>query len=221
MKKMVLLTVLAFLLFSGDQLYGADFGIRGGLNFSSYHLQQDVWLGNHFKTSYFVVTLPESYVGFHFGVFTTFSIGNVFVQPELLYTETGQQMAVKRHSTNEMLPRYDYFTPVYSHLKMPLNVGMRFGPLRFGAGPVFSLLLNNTRGHYRINDVWDEARFNYRDSTVGYQLMVGLKLGNLKVDFKYEDNLSQFGDGIGVGGEHFEFDMRPRQYMVSLGIVLF
>lgn len=221
MKKLVLLTLLVVFLFQGNQLYSADFGIRGGMSFSSVPSLHDIGLGEHFNTSYSVVTLPDSYTGFHFGAFTVFSFGKVFVQPELLYAETGQEMAVRIDNANEMAPQYDHFTPKYSHLKLPLNAGIYFGPLRFGAGPVFSLLLDNTRVYRRITDVWEEARFNYRDSCVGYQLMVGLRLGNLMLDFKYENSLSQFGDGISMGGEQFDFDMRPRQYMISLGIVLF
>ncbi len=220
MKKLVLLTILAVSLVGSGQLFGSGIGIKGGLNFSSIPSVTDVWIGRgEFNSSHWLELQNDPYRGYHFGVFASIRLRNLFLQPELLYSETGQKMAYKVDRTNQMIPQRDYFTPVYSHVKFPVLAGINLGPLRFGGGPVFSYLLDSTQGH--LADLYEEVTYNYKKSTLGFQLIAGLRLGNLRLDFKYEDNLGNVGTGISIGGHEYEFDMRPRQYIISLGIVVF
>jgi len=84
-----------------------------------------------------------------------------------------------------------------------------------GIGPVASILLDNTREHI------ENLSINYNTATIGYQAIAGLKFGNLMLDFRFEDNLSKFGDSVVIGNEQFEFDSRQRSYIISLGILVF
>ncbi len=199
----------------------AEFGVRGGVNFSSIPSHQKILIGSNGFANHYIEALTDSYVGFHFGVFTRFSIGDLFIQPELLYTESGQEMLFTTELIDEAPTELKPFSPIYSHLTIPVTVGLYFGPLRVGAGPDFNILLGSTREHLDYLQNGDNISFNYRDALVGYQVLAGLSLGNLTLDFKYKGSLSNFGDQIRIGDESFEFHTRPRQFVISLGIIMF
>lgn len=186
----------------------AGIGIRGGLNFSSVPSRTELILPDE---KGMIEALPDSYTGFHFGVVGYFSLLNIFFQPELLYTQTGQDMKVSRPEGDETLDRF--YTNTYSHLSLPVLAGVKFGPLRVGLGPVASLLIDSKKS-------WDDIEFDHNRFTIGYQALAGVKLGNIMLDFKYEGNLSKLGDSVSVGGVPLDFDTRPRQFILSLGIIL-
>lgn len=188
--------------------YGAGIGIRGGLNFSSVPSKTELTLPDG---DGILQALPDSYTGFHFGVVGYFSLLNIFFQPELLYTQTGQDVMISFTENSEKADRY--YTNTYSHLSIPALAGVNFGPLRVGLGPVGSLLLDSKHG-------WDDIEFDHNRFTIGFQAMAGVKLGNIMFDFKYEGSLSRLGDGVTVGGVPLDFDTRPRQFILSLGIIL-
>lgn len=207
MKKLGLIAVLAFLTMSRVYAGSVELGIRGGINFSSIPAYKDFQLIDHE-----LVVLPDSYTGFHFGLFGRLSAGNMFIMPEILYSETGQKMTVRTNMGGEPVRE---FTQLYSHLKIPFTIGTNLGPFYVGIGPVANFLLDNTRKHV------ENFSFEYSDTTMSYQVMAGLKIGNLIIDFRFEDNLTNFGTGIQIGDEFFDFDSRPRHYIIGIGIALF
>lgn len=208
MKKIAFVGLCILALTCFQQAGASGFGIRGGLNFSARPEAKQFNL----EGSRMVEMLPDSYTGYHFGVLANIKLGGIFIQPELLYSETGQMMVL---TDVESGADNTYFTPKFSNLTVPIIAGFKLGPLRIGAGPVFTYMLDQTWGHF------DDISFSYHDTFAGYQAMIGLKIGNLMFDFKYEGSLSKFGEGIHVGGQVFEYDNRPQQFILSLGIIIF
>lgn len=227
MRKLMLITLFSFFLVFATSALAVDFGIRGGLNYSSLPSSKEIALPGQGFVNSSISALDNSYTGFHFGVYTRFRFASVFLQPELLYTETGQRMLFQRinvdnpgpHSTHDVLT--NSFTARFSHLEFPLTAGLKFGALKVGAGPVFSLLLDNTRANLDFDETLDTVRFHYNESTIGYQLMAGFQMGTISLDFMYRGNLSGFGDSVQIGGESFDFHTKPHQYIISLGIKIF
>lgn len=213
MKKLMIAFVFLSVITINTNAYGSGFGIRGGLNFSSISSDEVLSLSGNYGGT--ITALSDNYTGFHFGVVGYFSLLNIFIQPELLYTQTGQKMAIKHMDTS---PDIDYFTNKYSHISIPVLAGPRFGPLRFGLGPVFSFLLDSTQGYDLYME--DELDFDHNRATVGYQVLLGLKARNFLIDFKYEGNLSKLSSGVSIGDTSFDFDTRPRQFILSVGILL-
>ena len=210
MKKSVLLTgTLLFFLLS-ISAYGSGIGIRGGLNFSSLPSTEQLTINGAT-----VESLSDSYTGFHFGLVGHLSLFNFFIQPELLYTQTGQRMYV-RHIQNDL---GDHFDNTYSHLSIPVIGGTSFGPLRVGVGPVLSILLDSKQGIPNLGE--EDLDFQNNSATFGFQAMAGVKIGNIMLDLKYEGSLSRLGDGVTIGGNDLDFDTRPRQFIISLGILVF
>ncbi|MFO7978170.1 MAG: porin family protein [Bacteroidales bacterium] len=208
MKRIVMLLLVLLILPGTSQAFDFGFGLRGGLNFSSLPSAKNVE-----ADGYRFSALSDSYTGFHFGVVGQFVFTGFFIQPELLYTRTGLEMRrqVLAPSTSDDV----FFTERYDHLTLPVLAGAKLGPIKLGAGPVFSLLLDNSNDLPSV----EELRHEMNDVTVGLQLGIGLDLANIILDFKYETALTAFGDRIVVDGNSFAFDTRPRQYILSIGFL--
>ncbi len=202
---------MVLVLFISCNAMGSGIGVRGGLNFSSLPSTSQI-----VHEGVMIESLSDSYTGFHFGLVGHLSLFNFFIQPELLYTQTGQEMAI---SFSQNGTEMDVFTNTYSHLSIPVIGGTSFGPLRVGVGPVLSVLLDSKQGIPNV--MGEELDFQNNNATVGFQAMAGVKIGNLMLDLKYEGNLSRLGDGISIGDTPFDFDTRPRQFIISLGILVF
>jgi hypothetical protein len=206
MKKIVFLLVLVILCFQSFAR-NAKVGIKGGLYFST--LPGDISANIDNSTLF---ALHESNTGYHFGLVGSFVFPGFFVQPEILFTGTGHYM---QFQSEDVPQSEEFFTQRFQHLSVPILMGMKVGPVKIGAGPVFSVLLNQFNDSDRFSDI----TMNIKDSTVGYQLGIGLQFGSILLEGRYESNLSKFGDGVSVGGQLFEFDLRPRQTILSIGLL--
>jgi hypothetical protein len=190
----------------------SGFGLRAGLNFSSLPSREEVQLDNGSR----IYALSDSYTGFHLGVMGNLVLPGFFIQPELLYVNTGRQMKIEFPDLPEFFDmEHEYYTEELHHLALPVIIGIKIGPLKLGVGPVFSLLLDNTNNAKAIDHLVHE----YKNATVGYQALAGIQLGSLILDLKYENNLTNYGQGITIGGNEFAFDPRPQQFIVSLGLL--
>ncbi len=215
--KLLFLTIIMILFSTG--LYASGIGIRGGFNFSSLPSSEEISIGGAGLENSTMEALSDSYTGYHFGAVGYFSILGFFVQPEFLFSKTGQEMAinVRNGFPDPDDVRREFFTQEFSHLTIPLIAGLSFGPFRFGIGPVASYMIDSTSGYV---DMDEDMQFGYNDWTVGYQALAGIKIGSILLDLKYEGNLSNFGESVSVGGNEFEFDTRPRQFIVSIGLLV-
>jgi opacity protein-like surface antigen len=123
--------------------------------------------GQYFKDAQAIWGDPLNNLGFNLGAFGKLPLGPVYLRPELVYT----------HLKSEI--NRDNFTT--QRLDAPVLVGINvLGPLlSVFAGPSF---------HYYIED---ELRdFDFSKFNAGYQFGVGVNLGNLGVDLRYERVLS-------------------------------
>ncbi|MCC5930521.1 MAG: PorT family protein [Cyclobacteriaceae bacterium] len=151
-------------------------------------------------------------LGFHAGVFARISIPlvGIYIQPELLYTSTSGKVNVTEPSTLvSQIRNYDF-----NRIDLPVMIGFKAGKIfRINAGPSFSYLLSAEENGANILE-------NYRSATVGYQAGLGLDLGPILIDAKYEGNLSKFGDQVKLGNQAFSTDQRLNQFILSLGFRL-
>lgn len=211
MKRYILIVVLIL----SVQSLSAQFslGIRGGLNFSSlpvktYELENSS-----------IEALPDSYTGFHLGLITQAKFSGFFIQPEFLFVSSGSQFRYE-HPDQE---RDVFFTQRFSKIDVPILFGLRGGPLRLGLGPVASYFLDNssnlTESEFYAGDTSFSDKFN--ELTYGYQVGVGLDIGNIVLDLKYEGSLSNYSEEVSIGGSTFKFDTRPRQIVFSIGLLFF
>ncbi len=204
MRKLMVMLVLAF---TTSTVFGQIFtlGPKVGISSSSIKLDdvQEVASG-------------DASVGFHAGLFSRITIAGFYVQPELTFTSTGGEVKYTDNAGGNL----DQVAELnYNKLDLPILAGMRFAKLlRVNAGPAFSLILSEDA---RSKGTVDEVKSNYQNATVGFQAGVGLDIGKLTFDVRYEGGLSNLSDEIDIGNESFDTDMRNNQWLFSLGLKLF
>jgi hypothetical protein len=196
MKKMIFTAVFAFLGFMAFAQNESGFGVKGGLNYSAN--------GDYFDSARNAFENPDRNVGYHVGIFG--KIGDkIYLRPELMYTKTKSDY---RDSTFDM-----------SKIDAPILVGLNIiGPLNVFAGPALQYILDTDIDGVRLDDVKN-------DFSVGLHIGVGLDLGRLGLDLRYERGFSEnevsvlsSNDGTFISGDRF--DTRPDQLILSLSIKL-
>lgn len=144
--------------------------------------------------------------GYQFGGFIRLSLGKTFMlMPEVLFTDTNATVSL--NNTNADLD--------FNRIDVPVLLGMKFLFLRLQAGPSFSFL---TSAESDIGGTIEDISQDYKSTTVGYQIGVGMDLLNLlAIDLKYDGSLSDINED-GIGG--IQADQRPRTLVLSVGLKL-
>lgn len=149
--------------------------------------------GKYFKDAEAIWGDPMRNLGYHLGVFGKVPLGPVYLRPELNYTNLKSEI----NSVQLVTQRLD----------APVLVGINvLGPLTVFAGPSF---------HYYLED---ELRdFDFDQYNAGYQFGVGLNLGNLGLDLRYERVLN--GQRVDIDNVFTgEGDFRFQQLMLGLSL---
>lgn len=189
------LFIVAFLVsgfFAHAQKEGG-FGLKGGLNYGS--------TGDIKSDGQAIIDNPESDLGFHAGVYVKIDLEGLYVRPELVYTnlKTGYGS-----SGNLEVQKLD----------LPVLFGFNLvGPLHVFAGPSAQYILDTDLGDIELARVQEEF-------TVGIQAGVGLNLGNVGVDIRYEAGLSENQASYVSSLSNERIDTRPEQLIVALSFKL-
>jgi len=203
--KHIALFIVALLIFTPGQAQ-LKFGIRGGIGSSNIILKE-------FDSPDYKLDYKSSQVGFHFGVVSQLKLGMFVLQPELLFSTVRTDLSYTDLTGTDPIEQIGKQS--FNKLDLPIIAGVKFGPLKLQAGPVASVVLSSKSDLLKENGI-EQA---YNGMTIGYQAGLGLELGSLLLDVKYEGSLSKFGDGITIGGESFNFDQRINQLILSLGFL--
>lgn len=199
MKKLIFAFLFVFLAMEGFA-QNSGFGIKAGLSSTKIDFKSDQFIPSDAQT------------GYHIGVFGRFGGAGFFVQPEVLFTQTsGKFQANIPPFTSQDPENYD---ASFNRLDVPVLVGFRMlKVLRLMAGPIASFNINS-----ELKDAGDTVQdVDFKNATLGYQAGLGVDIGNLSIDGKYEGGLSSFTDNIGG----FSSDNRLNQWVLSVGFKIF
>jgi hypothetical protein len=213
MKRFYLILLLTVFVLPGafGQL---QFGIKGGIVSASTSLDRNI---DDLPTSVTYQELElkaqDAKVGFQAGFFARVSLAALYIQPELMFTSTSSRVKVSQIDGDNIDSRIE--DQEFKKIDIPIMVGWKFGPARLQAGPVGSIMLDQKSAMEAAYDYKEE----FNGASWGYQIGVGLDLLNtLTLDAKYEGSLSKLGESVTIGGEDYNIDNRPNQFIVTVGL---
>lgn len=198
MKKILFLCALTAFLSSAAsaQKRGGGFalGIKGGYNLSQIKTGPFIRNGQY-NGQVLSENLEQSWDsrnGLTGGVFMRFG-RTIFLQPEILYSGRGGTYNVQVLGPNGQPVGTPQQVKVnINSIDVPILVGLKLGPLRAHAGPMASYIVNTNEGvrnairRHTANGVDD----TFNSAIWGYQVGGGLSLGNITIDVRYENGLS-------------------------------
>lgn len=185
-------------------------GVKGGLSTSDIPASSLIILNDR-DAEQFRVAIDNAKYGLHLGMFIQAQMGHFFIQPELLFNTVTMEYSVE--DLQSITPR-QIKDEMYRNLDVPLMVGLKFGPVRFGGGPVGHLFLDSTS---ELED-YTEYDNDFDRFTYGWQAGIGLDIWKLHLDARYESNLNHYGDHILFFGRKYRFSENPSRFIASVGI---
>lgn len=201
MKRLALITIMVFACVTAFAQKDSGFGIKGGLNYN----QNGDLIASVGDAAADIVEGSKGKVGYHVGVFGKIELAKIYIRPEAIYTRTTSTYDINGTSTDFDIAKID----------VPVLVGINLvGPLHVFAGPAFQYQVENDLEGFSINEA-------EKDFTVGLHAGIGVNLGRLGLDVRYErgfsDNEANF---IGNNVENIDgrVDSRPSQVIFGLSL---
>lgn len=167
-------------------------GLKGGFNISKINT-------DNFTQS--------NIAGYQLGAFARIGKG-FFVEPEIYASSKGGQFNFDSNGTTTGGNAKVRFTT----LDVPILIGESFGASSFNIramfGPVYSYVLDrNSSFSSNLSAAYQDLG-DYNHSTLGYQAGLGVDLGNVALDVRYEGGLTSISQKYGE---------RPNLWSVTLG----
>ncbi|QNM86436.1 PorT family protein [Polaribacter pectinis] len=171
MKKVILMLCLAFA-FSQTSFAQIDFGLKGGVNYNNNGDATFKSAGND------VITGAKSKSGYHAGLWFRGKIPviGLYLRPEIVFTQ------VKSEYTDTNNAKSDY---EFKKIDVPVLLGKKFlGVANAFIGPSFQYIIDDEFSFRNVStDDFDKF-------SVGLQMGVGVELGRVGIDVRWERGLS-------------------------------
>lgn len=199
-KKLILIALITALAFSAQAKINV--GIRAGISSSTVKLKD-------YNNPDFQLGYKNGDLGYHFGVIGQVKVLKFFVQPELLFSVAKTDVTYKGTGNATL----QYGKQAFYKLDLPIMVGFKLRALKLQVGPVATWQIGSK------SDLLDKYNINQdiKTATIGYQAGIGLELGSLLLDVKYEGSLSKLGAGMNISGNQVNFDQRISAWIGSIG----
>lgn len=171
---------------------------------------------------------PSSYeMGFHFGAFARVKILGVFLQPELIFSQTNAAINLNPEGfdLSQAVSEVKSSKITYNNFDVPVLLGFKLGPAHICAGPVATFKLNSgidDATKKLLEDIDAENDIDVftvtKNATFGAQIGTGLTIAKkVTIDLRYEFGLSKLGDKVTIRDKEFNTDQRGSQFIGSIG----
>lgn len=199
---------LAFTSISYGQL---NFGLKAGVTSFDFNAKP-IFVESSYLYDNLTVQLDKAHYGFTGGMFLYWDLGFIVVNPELSLSSIKVDYKLKdaRDDIKDSIK-----SESYSHLNMPLLVGLDIGFLQLKGGPVGHYFLKSTSELFEI----EEYSQKWKNFDWGYQAGIGIKISSFMFDLRYEKNNSNFGSHFVFNDTSYEFDQKNTRYIATLGIL--
>jgi hypothetical protein len=173
---------------------GPHFGIKGGVNFSQFYVDQPSVDDESMKT------------GYHFGVFAKIPITEIIaIQPEVLYTNVGSKISYgqTQFQNNLGLDRGEVRFNL-NYIQVPLALAINVGPLNIHAGPYAAYLISANIKDLNLRDLTTNQLVNLNEDDFqrwDYGLVGGLSFDfqNFTIGARYNHGLREIGSSSVAG----------------------
>lgn len=193
-RKLLLITLLTAFSFAAGAKGLVSFGVKAGLT------TQNLKFANGSDLS------ASSKTGYHFGLVSRVNLLLFHVQPEILYSHNAYDLS----SAGGPASKVNLNT-----VDVPVLAGLRLLWFRLQAGPMFNVMSESS--------VADKADITYDKVTkppVSYLLGVGLDLGKLNIDVRYNGQFKRAEQHIQLGQQPVEsYKSRFNNWMFSVGVL--
>ncbi len=133
-------------------------GITAGVNYGS--------TGDLIANGQTIIDNPDRKIGYHAGLYWKFDLNFLYLRPELKYTKLSNE--------------YNGVALDIQKLDFPLLIGFNVaGPIHVFGGPSLQFIMDTNFQDIELRRVKEEF-------TIGAQLGIGVNIGNLGVDVRYE-----------------------------------
>lgn len=208
------LMALVTLLLGSASLQAQDFmfGPRLGFGFNTQAFEGQAWtFDSPSDLNDLRLTLQDASPETQMGLYGRASLGAFYLQPELLLTTRSVKYLLEDLNGGEeqVVDERNY------QLAIPVMAGIKLGPLRAQAGPVYRARLAS------LSDLRDIEGMDRRlaNSTLGVQAGVGIDIGRkVALDLRYETGLFQGRDEVTFLGTTHNLSQQTGQLVTSLGI---
>lgn len=173
------------------------FGVKGGVNMSKlkFNSMRDL-LDN------------ENRKGYYAGIWARIGGSGTYLQPELYLS--GKNATIISPSGHENDVKF-------TSLDLPVLLGTKFGGtglgVRVNTGPVFTLFLDKEQRFEQAAPAIFRSKF--KDKAIAWQFGLGLDIGNISIDGRYETGLSKLNSEIGYP------TTKLNVYTIGLGFAIF
>jgi hypothetical protein len=176
-----------------------EFGFKGGLNFNKLVASQSGWQSEDLR------------MGLVAGAYLQVNFNNFYIQPEFIFSQKGGNLRAKDNLGNsEDLKR------TLGTADVPIMVGLRLlNVIRLQAGPILSFPIGGNQSEEDPNSNYDDS---INDFILGYQAGIGLDIKRLRIDLRYEGNLSKIGNNLPSG---IRTDDRISTFQFTVGYQIF
>ena len=179
-----------------------DFGFKAGMTFNKIKSS-----GNQLPFNY---KKANSFLG---GGFLRLNIGRFYIQPEGYFNGKRSEVAVIIQDVDSTSVQLQDLVRITS-FDIPILVGFKLindnkFNARVYAGPVFTSILNQKLGSLQV---LNDGNYQFEKKNTGYQIGIGLDLGDLTIDGRYENSLTDWNN---------TYNQRIQLYQVSIGFKIF
>ena len=198
MKNLQHLAFTAILLFSISSLSAQQkLGLRIEYGMQHVKTQNSYLIGANNRIDYNLsiqdITPVQS-----IGLYAYKSFGNLFIQPEFLYSSYSVQYAIEDFTDSRPSTSTASKSERIQQFDIPVFAGLRFNNFRIGAGPVFHI------GETIESEleVIDNINIKPTKLSAGLQLGLGFDFSFFAIDIKYNREFNQLSD-------HIRFENQP------------
>lgn len=207
MKRLIIVKV-CFLFILNISFGQIEFGVKAGLHSLDLAEESILLLGTDQERS---LNFLESEYGFQFGLFTRIKLFGLYIEPSAMLHTTSVNYTLEEIEANGIAN--SVLNERFTNLDIPVLVGFKLLFFKAFIGPVAHLNINST------SDLLDIEGYSQRfeKATYGFQTGLGFDIWKIRLEAKYEGNLSKFGDHMFIGNQNVSFDKRPSRVIVNVG----